>query len=140
MFKHLVHARRSAFALLCASLLTAGTQTAMASGLSGGGASSGGGLPPREIDQLYEYGKSLYLGRTPGVRKTRYCLKIDGEAQKLRGRNLKSWRGRPQLEFANALYDCEAPEKLALLNLEKEQVAYVLYYLNKRYKLRLDTQ
>ena len=89
------------------------------------------------VDETYEYGKALYLGRLPESKQLRYCLKQDGQAKKLGRRNLKAWRGKPQLEFANALYDCDNPNDRVLLKLERAQVAYVLYYLNKRYKLNL---
>lgn len=111
-----------------------------ASGLSGGvGGTAGSTRAPREVDQVYEFGKSLYLGRAPGSKKVNYCVKVNGEPKKLRSRSLRSYKGVKQLDFANALYNCNDPEQLALLELEKEQVAYVLYYLNKRYKLNLDT-
>ena len=42
-----------------------------------------------------------------------------------------------RVDFANALYNCDMPEELALRNVEQDQVPYVLYYLNKRYKLEL---
>lgn len=130
---------RTARILLAAMLVTLTAPSTQASGISGSGPSGGGftGSAPREVDQLYEYGKSIYLGRTPGTQKVSYCVKVDGEVKKLRGRHLRNWRGRKQLEFANALYNCKQPERLALIDLEQEQVAYVLYYLNKRYKLEL---
>jgi len=132
----------SAFALLATFLLTAFTgHQALASGGGGGYSGGGGGIgpapAPREVDQVYEYGKSVYLGRSPGSKKISYCVKVDGELKKLRGRNLKSYRGAKQLDFANALYNCKAPDELALAGVDKEEIAYVIYYLNKRYKLDL---
>ncbi len=111
---------------------------AIASGVAGGGFSGiEGTSAPREVDEVYEFGKALYLGRTPDSKKIKYCVKVDGQLKKLGGRVLRPYRGSDQLDFANALYDCNNPEQQALLNINREQVAYVLYYLNKRYKLEL---
>ncbi len=117
---------------------------AFASGGGGGGYSGAGsaGVPtpaPRQVDEVYEFGKSIYLGRAPGSQKIKYCVKVDGETKKLRGRTLRQYKGSKQVDFANALYNCEAPEERALLKIKREEVAYVLYYLNKRYKLDLQS-
>ena len=108
-----------------------------ASGLSG--STAGSRDAPREVDQVYEFGKAIYLGRTPDSKKTKYCVNVEGQPKKLRGRTLRSYKGAKQLDFANALVDCQQPDQLALLGIKKEEVAYVLYYLNKRFKLELDT-
>lgn len=106
-------------------------------GFIGGGASSAGPAPKREADERYEYGKAVYLGRLPDSEKLEYCVLKDGEAKKLKRRTLKPYRGKTLKEFANALYRCDDSTKLALNSLKREQVAFVLYYLNKRYRLKL---
>ncbi len=139
---NLISKPRAGRAALSAALAIAVTLplTAFASGGGGGGfSSSGTNSAPREVDKTYEFGKSLYLGRAPGSQKVKYCVKVDGEAKKLRGRALRPFRGASQLDLANALYNCDKPEQRALLSLKKEEVAYVLYYLNKRYKLDLSS-
>lgn len=98
---------------------------ALASGVSGGFPASGGA--PRQVDEVYEQGKALYLGRVPGSQKIKYCVKVDGALKKIRGRSLRSYRGANQLDFANALYNCSKPDDRALLSIKKEEVAYVLY-------------
>jgi len=90
------------------------------------------------VDEVYEYGKALYLGRAPGATKINYCVNVDGAPKKLRGRTLRSYKGSKQLDFANALVNCQQPDELALAAVKKEEIAYVLYYLNKRYRLNLD--
>lgn len=109
---------------------------AIASGGSTAG-SFGGGSPSRKADESYEYGKSVYLGRLPDAQKINYCVLVDGEPKKLKKRTLKPYRGKTLSDLANALYLCEDMSELALRSLEKEQVAFVLYYLNKRYRLKL---
>ena len=108
---------------------------------SGGGYINGsgapGGLPRKEPDNVYEYGKSIYQGRAPGATKQKYCLIVDGEPKKLNRRTARAWRGSDRLAFANALYNCDEPANLALKAVDEQQVPYVLYYLNKRFKLEL---
>jgi len=138
-------------ALTCAmilgplALLATGLATgpAAASGSSGGfsGSTRGRAAPPapRAVDEVYEFGKALYLGRAPGAKKVNYCVNVDGAPKKLRGRILRSYKGAKQLDFANALVNCQQPDELALAGVKKEEIAYVIYYLNKRYRLNLDT-
>jgi len=129
-------------ALLLAPLAFLSTTPAGASGSSGGGfsGSTRGGPPPapRVVDEVYEFGKALYLGRAPGAKKVNYCVNVDGAPKKLRGRTLRDYKGAKQLDFANALVNCQQPDQLALAGVKKEEIAYVIYYLNKRYKLNLD--
>ena len=89
------------------------------------------------VDEVYEFGKALYLGRAPGAKKVNYCVNVDGTPKKLRGRTLRDYKGARQLDFANALVNCQQPDQLALAGVKKEEIAYVIYYLNKRYKLNL---
>lgn len=107
-----------------------------------GGISQGIGSnqPPvrqRPVDERYEYGKALYLGRLPESPKIDYCVLVDDEPKKVKRRWLKPYRGETQLALANALVRCEDPSQLALQGLERGQIAFVLYYLNKRYRLKL---
>jgi len=127
-------------ALLLAPLALLSTGPAAASGSSGGFSGSSGGRaapPPKAVDEVYEYGKAIYLGRAPGTKKVNYCVNVDGAAKKLRGRTLRDYKGATQLDFANALVNCQQPDELALAGVRKEEIAYVLYYLNKRYRLNL---
>lgn len=124
------------FALL-ASLIAS---TSFASGGTGGlsGLSGGtGATPHRNVDESYEYGKAVYLGRLPESEKLKYCVLVDGEVKKVKRKTLKPYRKKTQVELANALYRCDDPSKLALHSVKQEQVAFVLYYLNKRFKLKL---
>lgn len=123
--------------VLCGALWFTGPALA-----SGGG--SGPIVPPtgpvqeRVVDERYEYGKAVYLGREPGTTRIEYCLLVDGEPRKLKRRTLKPYRGGSVVDFANALYRCDDPASLALLSLAEDQVPHVLYYLNKRYRLKLN--
>ena len=103
-----------------------------------GSANTGPNAPRREVDQVYEFGKSIYLGRQPGVEKITYCVLDEGKPRRLRGRNLRTYRGATLHEFANSLYNCDDTSQLALTSVEPDQVRFVLYYLNKRFNLALE--
>lgn len=117
--------------IACSSFASGGTGGL--GGLSGGT----GSTPQREVDESYEYGKAVYLGRSPDAEKLQYCVLVEGEAKKLKRKTLKPYRKKTRVELANALYRCDDTSKLALNSLKREQVAFVLYYLNKRFKLKL---
>ncbi len=115
---------------------------ALASGGIGGGGfsgTSGQPRPPREVDEAYEYGKLIYTGRAEGTEKVKYCVLADGQPKKLKRSTLKPFRNGKSAELANAIYDCDNTEQLALAKLDRKQVPFVLYYLNKRYKLNLSS-
>ncbi len=125
---------------LLASLTGVGVALTSPSSLGSGGIGAGNGpngAPNRVVDERYEYGKAVYLGRLPDAVKISYCLLVDGTAQKLKKKTLKPYRRKTRLALANALYQCDDPSKLALTALPKAQVPFVLYYLNKRYRLKL---
>jgi hypothetical protein len=89
------------------------------------------------VDEVYEYGKSIYNGRRPGAQKVKFCVLQKGKPKKVRARTLKPFRGGSKVDLANALYDCSQPEVLALARLKQDQIPFVLYFLNKRFKLDL---
>lgn len=130
---------RLATALISGLLACLIASSSFASGGSGGGpgAPNVGSHQPREVDESYEYGKAVYLGRLPDSEKVKYCVLVDGEAKKLKKRTLKPYRRKTRTDLANALYRCDDSTTLALASLKREQVAFVLYYLNKRFRLKL---
>lgn len=121
-------------------LLISGTSFA-SGGIGGGGMSGSAGSPStarkHKVDESYEYGKAVYLGRSSDAKKLAWCVLVDGEAKKVKKKTLKPYRRKTQSELANALYLCNEPSTLALTALKREQIAFVLYYLNKRFKLKL---
>ena len=131
--------RGLASALVLGLLASLIASSGFASGGSGGGpgAPNVGSPQQREVDESYEYGKAVYLGRLPDSEKVKYCVLVEGEAKKLKKRTLKPYRRKTLKELANALYRCDDSSKLALKSLKREQVAFVLYYLNKRFRLKL---
>lgn len=112
---------------------------------SGSGGYGGGGsyrqpsssAPVRKVDQTYEYGKALFQGRISGVEKREFCVDVDGEKVALKRSSVKNYKGGSYQELANALYDCNQPEQKIGLDMSSDNFQFVLYYLNKRYRLKL---
>lgn len=112
---------------------------AIASGSSGGFSGSSSSVPSaRQVDQAYEYGKSLYNGRSKEVAKFDYCVAGEEELVKVKRSSLKTFKGASYEQLANNLYDCDNPEKSMLDHVDTTQAAYIIYYLDKRYKLDLE--
>lgn len=105
----------------------------MASGSSGGSYSA----PIKKIDQNYEFGKSVYNGRIKNSPKIKYCIDTGTEKVKLKRKSVAQYKNRTFQEFAAALYDCNNPDQLAVNIIDREHTPFLLYYLNKRFKLRL---
>lgn len=107
-------------------------------------ASTGGGgissSPKRVVDQAYEAGKSIYTGRNEVYGKLKFCINDTASAEKAKvtRKTLKAYKGTNIQEFAANLYNCDAPEQQIYKQLDSEDMNLVLYYLNKRYKLKLE--
>lgn len=106
--------------------------------MASGGVDSFGEVPRDTVDEAYEFGKAVYKGRIKGTEKIKYCVRQDDEVKKLKRSTAKKYRKGSTQKFALALIDCKMPERLALTTMPREHIPAVLYYLNKRYKLKLE--
>ena len=121
------------FILLCATIFS----TAAFASSGGGGISS---APARVVDQNYEAGKNIYAGRSDAYGKVEFCV-TDAESSekvKVSRKSLKAHKGSNVQDFAANLYDCNASDELIAQKLAPHDMNLVLYYLNKRYKLKLE--
>ena len=109
--------------------------SASASG-GGGGFSTGGGTSQR-VDPQYELGKSYYKASQTSAAKLEYCVKVDDKLKKLSRSSVKKFKRGSVDEFVNALYNCAEPNQRIADVIADEQGSAILYYLNKRFKLRL---
>ena len=88
------------------------------------------------VDPAYESGKAVYNGRKSNVPKLSYCLKDGEEMVELKRKTIKQFKGSSYSGLAAGLYNCET--SLAVKqDLERQDFIHVLYYLDKRYKLKL---
>jgi len=104
---------------------------------SGGGGFSAGGNSNQRVDQQYELGKSYYKSRLADGSKLEYCVKGDSGLKKLSRRSAKQFKKGSVSAFVDSLYNCDSPDQKIADLVSDEQGNAILYYLNKRYKLRL---
>jgi len=108
-------------------------------GYSGGGSRGYNSAPAaKQIDQAYEYGKSIYNGRNKEVGKIKACMNNGDKLVKVKRSLIKQFKEKSYTELANGLFNCDQPDKLMADAMTREQLKYVLYYLNKRYGLELN--
>jgi len=122
-------------------LITAATASLMiASSLataSSGGGFNQSGLSSQRIDQQYEAGKSFYKSPQADGTRLEYCLKSDSGLKKLSRRSVKSYKRGPATAFIDDLYSCADANLKIADAVPDDQGDAILYYLNKRFKLRL---
>ena len=123
----------AALALSSGSVLASG-----GGGYGGSGGSYGGGqVQQRQVDQTYEVGKAIYNGRQSGVARLSYCVTAGDAKLPVKSKSLKPYKKTTYDNLSQNLYNCDKPDSLAADELSRDNLLYVLYYLNKRYNLRL---
>ncbi len=104
---------------------------------SDGGGFNQGGFSARKIDQQYELGRAHYkAGKVDGV-KLSYCIKTADGLKKLSRKSVRPFKNGPANDFVASLYSCDNPDVRVSEVISEENGQAVLYYLNKRFKLRL---
>jgi len=104
---------------------------------SGGGGFDQSGFSQKRIDQLYESGKSFYKSAQADGTRLEYCVKINDSLKKLSRRSVKRFKKGPASDFVDSLYSCSDPNLKIAEAVPEGQGEAILYYLNKRFKLRL---
>lgn len=109
-------------------------------GSYGGGSYGGGQVQQRQVDQTYEVGKAIYKGRQSGVARISYCVASGELKLPVKSKSLKTYKKTTYNNLAENLYNCDKPDSLVASELSKDNLLYVLYYLNKRYNLKLSSR
>jgi len=104
---------------------------------SGGGGFDQSGFSQKRIDQQYEAGKSFYKSRQADGSRLEYCIKSNSGLKKLSRGSVKPFKKGPASEFVASLYSCADPNLKIAEAVPDDQGDAILYYLNKRFKLRL---
>lgn len=91
------------------------------------------------VNVTYEQGKALFKGRDRRYGKVKYCVTAANGSglEKVRKRSLKPYAGRSAKLLVDNLYNCDQPDQKIQNLLGSTNTATVVYYLNKRHKLRL---
>ncbi len=125
----------SAAKLITNLVLISASSIAFASG--GGGSYGSYSTPSEPVDTKYEYGKSVYQGRANNVPKIKYCVDNGKEKVKLKRSSLRPFKGGTVDSLTAKLYDCDNLNTLIGEKISTRDFSYVIYYLNKRYRLNL---
>ena len=111
-------------------------------------ASASGGYEGRpgsvsRTDRVYEYGKSIFHGRDRAHRGLEVCVlpaaDEDRNAEAVRRRSMRRFRRQHARLLAESLVHCDAPGRLVGNDLDANEFQALLYYLNERYALRLES-
>ena len=94
--------------------------------------------PEVRVDQDYELGKSIFLGRQSGVAKIDYCVQVDGEPVAVKTSSIKNFKKQSYQALVGSLVNCDNPASLVSQELDSDSLFSVVYYLNKRYDLYLN--
>ena len=104
---------------------------------SGGGGFDQSGFSQSRVDKQYEAGKSYYKARQADGSRLEYCVKSDDNLKKLSRRTVSQFKRGPASAFIDSLYSCTDPSLKIADAVPDDQGDAILYYLNKRFKLRL---
>lgn len=99
-----------------------------------------GGLPQQVKDPAYERGKALFKGRIKNYRAVQVCLQNTetGKLYKLSKSKLKPYRKAKAVKLALRLFNCKKTDQLIAKTYKGNDLAYLVYYLDKRYKLQMN--
>lgn len=126
------------FALLCLFVISAGASHVS---LASGGGSSGGFYDdtPEVVDYTYEAGKAIFKGRNQSYPSQTFCISDvnTGKVSKIKRKTIKPFKRKPARNLANSLYSCQEPSQRASSILQGDDISFLIYYLNKRFSLRL---
>ena len=90
------------------------------------------------VDQSYETGKAIYTGRKTNTPKLSYCLRDGEQTVALKRKSIKQHKQGSYSSLAASLVDCDNPSLSVKQQLGSKDFLYVLYYLDKRCKLKLE--
>ena len=94
----------------------------------------------RQTDPYYEQGKAIYRGKVKEYKGIKYCLFApdqETKTTKIKSKTIKPFKGSKLQEFAKQLRSCDNFEEYTVTLLSRDDMLILLYYLNKRYKLKL---
>ncbi len=105
---------------------------------SGGGGFGQGGYSQKKVDQQYELGRSYYKSKQADGSTLTYCLRNGDSLSKLSRKSVRPFKKGPVSAFVDSLYSCSNPDLKISQLVNDDQGEAILYYLNKRFKLKLE--
>ena len=104
---------------------------------SGGGGFGQGGYSQKKVDQQYQLGRTYYKAKQADGSTLTYCIKKGDSVSKLSRKSVKPYKRGTVSAFVDSLYSCDNPELTISELVDDNQGEAILYYLNKRFKLKL---
>lgn len=104
---------------------------------SGGGGFGQGGYSQKKVDQQYQLGRTYYKAKQADGSTLTYCIKKGDSVSKLSRKSVKPYKRGTVSAFVDSLYSCDNPELKISELVDDNQGEAILYYLNKRFKLKL---
>lgn len=94
----------------------------------------------KQVDPAYEQGKTIFTGRNAKYKKYKFCLAASegNEVEKIKRKSLKEFKGSSYPALASKIVKCDEPDKAISDLLSRNDLSLLVYYLDKRYKLKLD--
>lgn len=121
------------------ALLSLTPSVVLASGSTGDYGGSSYDRPAKTIDPVYERGKAIFTGRSQEYRKYAFCIRDNSssEPQKIKRKNIKAYKNSTYDAVAGELVKCDEPNKAITDVVSRDDVSFLVYYIDKRYKLEL---
>ena len=92
----------------------------------------------KPVDKYFELGESHYKSPLADGSRLEYCVPTaESGLKKISRRSVRSFRNGPKSRFVNKLLHCSDPSVKIVEIVPAEETDAILYYLNKRFKLRL---
>ena len=92
----------------------------------------------KPVDKYFELGKSYYNSPLADGSRLEYCvLTANIGLKKISRRSVSSFRNGPKSRFVNKLLHCSEPSIKIVEIVPEEKTDAILYYLNKRFNIRL---
>ncbi len=122
-------------------VLLMSTSVTYASGtiFNGGSQSQNAIRPSAPVDARYERGKGLLKGAKAPYKGIKFCISTDNAekpVQKIKRKLIKTYKSTSANILASKIVTCD-DGKLLLEVMNKTDAINLLYYLNKRFKLKL---
>ena len=101
-------------------------------------------------DPAFDKGRNIYFGRT-GCKKYNYCLAVELVGKKYRvnpklkaserlpfsRKTIRAFRRSESRTLVTNAFDCDEPSRLIFRQLKMKEKQFLIYFWNKKYKLRM---
>ena len=91
---------------------------------------------PKPVDTRYEYGKTIYQGRAHNLGRINFCINDGENLTPVKASSLRPFKRGSTRNLSSSLYNCDTNRKVSD-TVNSRDLSYVVYYLDKRFRLHL---